>query len=133
MSTQSLPCDVTTSGQPFGPNSLTFGTPKNSTVLKTLNNALLEARQLVLIAAYVSQYSSSGLSHVNVFAHDRTPQLSFHAGAADSVAAQVESNGVLDQLIRKWTTEIDQCADGATVRTWHKPDGCRGDSSELCH
>jgi hypothetical protein len=28
---------------------------------------------------------------------------------------QVESNGVLDQLVRKWTTEIDQCAASAEV------------------
>ena len=41
---QSLPCDVTISGQPFGPNSLTFGLPKNSTLLTTLNRALLEVR-----------------------------------------------------------------------------------------
>ena len=41
---QSLPCDVTISGQPFGPNSLTFGLPKNSTLLTTLNKALLEVR-----------------------------------------------------------------------------------------
>lgn len=68
---QSLPCDVTISGQPFGPNSLTFGLPKNSSLLTTLNRALLE----------------------------------------------VESNGVLDQLIRKWTTEIDQCAASAEVDT----------------
>ena len=32
-----------------------------------------------------------------------------------SVEVQVESNGVLDQLIRKWTTEIDQCAASAEV------------------
>ena len=25
------------------------------------------------------------------------------------VLAQVQSNGVLDQLVRKWTTDIDQC------------------------
>jgi hypothetical protein len=41
---QSLPCDVTISGQPFGPNSLTFGLPKNSSLLTTLNRALLEVR-----------------------------------------------------------------------------------------
>ena len=39
---QSLPCDVTISGAPFGPNSLTFGLPKNSSLLGTLNNALLQ-------------------------------------------------------------------------------------------
>lgn len=39
---QTLPCDVTSSGNPFGPNALSFGLPKNSTLLATLNTALLE-------------------------------------------------------------------------------------------
>ncbi len=39
---QTLPCDVTTSGNPFGPNALSFGLPKNSTLLASLNTALLE-------------------------------------------------------------------------------------------
>ena len=34
---------------------------------------------------------------------------------------QVESNGVLDQLIRKWTTEIDQCAASAEVLSHKTP------------
>jgi hypothetical protein len=59
----SLPCDVTISGQAFGPGSLTFGLQKNSSLLAELNQALLK----------------------------------------------VQSNGVLDQLVRKWTTDIDQC------------------------
>lgn len=46
---QSLPCDVTISGQPFGPNSLTFGLQKNSTLLKGLNNALLEVGSLAWV------------------------------------------------------------------------------------
>ena len=39
---QSLPCDVTISGQAFGPGSLTFGLQKNSSLLAELNQALLK-------------------------------------------------------------------------------------------
>lgn len=104
---QSLPCDVTISGQPFGPNSLTFGTPQNSTLLVTLNRALLEVR--------------SWEARLEAHLHACCPVLAgcssclAAAPLSDRASLQVESNGVLDQLIRKWTTEIDQCATSAEV------------------
>jgi len=57
------PCDLSVNGQPFGPNTLSFGLQKDSPLTTPMNNAILE----------------------------------------------VLGNSVLDQIISRWTTDIDKC------------------------
>ena len=66
---QSLPCDVTISGQAFGPGSLTFGLQKNSSLLAELNQALLK----VSAGAAVRTETPKQSPHAG---HWRTPSLS---------------------------------------------------------
>ncbi len=40
----SLPCDLSVSGQPFGPNTLSFALQKDSPLTAPLNAAILEVR-----------------------------------------------------------------------------------------